>query len=143
MNGVSAFMIPLPTGGERKRNEKREHPVQPLAQAMELTARYQRAKIAYAVLPGMLCVEKSGMAMFPDKPVLMLWRMLDATDWLDQVIIKDCIDRLSISRLDCIVARLSDDADHITFCPHDTELLEPYHEASAAPKRSKRMPPVR
>jgi hypothetical protein len=131
-------MIPMPP---RRRKPRERHPIMPLAQAMELRDRYDRAQIKHDLKPGMLCKEKAGLAYFSDAPVLILWRMLDTAEWLDRQIIRDYVRENAISRCDCIVARLSDDSTHINFVPHTLECLEPYSDEEAAtPKRARKQP---
>ena len=118
---------------------RKTHPVQPLAQMMELRDRYERSQIKHDLQAGMLCVEKVGLGYFSDRPVLMLWRILDVESWLDREIIKDHVREVAINQVDCIVARLSDDASYLQFVPHAMERLEPYTELpSAKPSITKR-----
>src|ERR1041385_6537601 len=105
----------------RRRKPRERHPIMPLAQAMELRDRYDRAQVKHDLQPGMLCTEKAGLAYFSDGPVLILWRLLNSEDWLDREIIRDYVRETAISRCDCIVARLSDDATHVSFVPHSLE----------------------
>lgn len=100
----------------------------PMAQAMELKSRWERAQVHHDLRPGMLCVEKQGIGVFPDVPVLILWRLLDSADWFDRQIMKDYIGKEYMSRIDCIIGRLDEEAVRLYFIPHALELLEPYTE---------------
>lgn len=115
--------------------KSRKHPLDPMAQAMELTDRYKRARLKHDLKPGDLCVEKAGLQFFDDGPVLILWRVLDPDDWCDQQIMKDYIRKEWSNGVNCIIGRLDDDAHRVFFVPHMIEFLEPYVEERTTPRK--------
>lgn len=110
----------------RRRRHRGDHPIMPMAQAMELEDRWKRAQVDHNLQPGTLCVEKPGLGMFPDRPVMILWRKLDTDVWFDRLIMKDFVRESHANRVDCIIARLDNEANTVFFLPHSMELLEPY-----------------
>lgn len=116
-------------GAERHRPGRSKHPLDPRAQAMELVDRYKRAHVKYELKPGDLCVEKTGMGIFDDSPVLIFWRVLDPAVWCDRKIMKDFIKKEWCNGVNCLIGRLDDDANRVYFVPHMIEFLEPYVEA--------------
>lgn len=116
------FIVQLPGTGK----PLSEHPVTPLAQAMELTDRMRRMAARHTFAYGDLCVEKAGMAILKAEPVLAFVRMLDLNVFHDQQIFTEYVKDHTIDRIDCIVAVLSPDSTFIFFSLHHTALLEPY-----------------
>lgn len=104
-------------------DEPTTHPIDPRAQAMELRDRFRRAGILTPLVPGMLCREKRGMTMLRIPLVVMFWRWLDPADAQDAVLIKDTVQKLRVSRIDCIIGFLDSDGD-LVVTPSETWRLE-------------------
>lgn len=111
-----------------------KHPIDPLAQAMELRARWASVYgHPTAGLSGALVKEKRGLLRFNHDPVLIVWRMLDAEhsrqDWQ---IIKHYIKQYTVPEpCDCLVAFLDDNGKTLLCAPHSLILLDPIPDPSA------------
>lgn len=107
-----------------------ERPVRPLmeAQRMELLARWEAYNTHSPLQPGDFVAEKDGLGRLRlaarSDCLLMLWRLLDHSDWLDRQLIKYWIENGSnYDKIDCIVVMLTDDAVALAFLPHELAQL--------------------
>ena len=127
--GSGPFMMAIPMEalrGQQRNPAPAKAPASDLAAAMELSAAWKVAQQPRTVRPGELCQERETLGAFTDcAPVMMLWRMLDLTDWYDRMIIEDTLKTRYGHRFDCLVARKLSDGSIHTFT-HETWRLEPY-----------------
>lgn len=107
-----------------------EHPVHPIAQALELQDRFRRASCKNHFAPGDLCRCRRGFIDVKSDPILMYWRTLHATDFQDQKIISEWLDKHYVLYVDCIVGMLTDDGSSVIFLPFCSALLEPHDPRS-------------
>ena len=108
------------------------HPIDPLAQAMELRARYRAVYGSHDGITGILVKEKRGVPRYNHDPVMILWRDLDMDDEQDyDLAIRFARRHEALERLDCVVAYLSDCGKTLVAAPHTRKLLEPYPEPEA------------
>lgn len=113
-------------GGE----EALQHPMDPMAQAMELRDRWGRYNQNHdpRLRPGALCREQRGMSTNRLNPLLlMFWRWLDITDPQDRMLIKDCINDRMVDRLDCMIAYISE-RGNLIIAPGESWRLEVVEE---------------
>lgn len=120
---LGAEQEPLPTS----------HPIDPLAQAMELTDRLERMAADHTFEYGMLCRQKRGLGPLRTDPVLAFVRYLDLSSTIDQQIVADHIREHMINTVDCIVAMLGDKSECIHFLVGSAALLEPYEPWKKTP----------
>lgn len=98
-------------GGGGRDEEAMKHPMDPVAQAMELRDRYKRYKRKRdsRLKPGALCREQRGMTTNRLNPLLMMfWRWLDIKDPQDRMLIEDGINDRMINRIDCMTGYISE-----------------------------------
>lgn len=110
----------------------RQHPIDPLAQAMELRSRFQTVHGDTLQFPqhtavGRLFKEKAGVRRYLHDPVLIVWRMLDMEDSQDWEIVKDYISKFHVlDRFDCVTGMLNEEGTTVMAQPHSLCLLTPY-----------------
>jgi hypothetical protein len=113
------------------------HPMDPLAQAMELRARFRDVYGDVMSLPGAherpivgsLVKGKRGLSRYKGDPVLIVWRMLDDDNWQDVELVTDYIKRhFCGERMDCITGYLNDGGNTVVLEPHALRLLDVYPE---------------
>lgn len=113
----------------RDMDEEQKVPSRPVleAQEMELKARFALYNEKNKLQIGDLVEEKQGCGVVrkesQDTIAFMLWRWLDSDDWQDRAIMEDHIHRHHVSRLDCVVAYVTDDGFGLQFLPHDSNAL--------------------
>ncbi len=99
-----------------------------LAQRMELERRWDLYREPQDLQPGDLVLEKEGLGMLDPKlrqvTMLLVWRLLDPADPLDQAVATDFAKRFYGSAFDCIVGWLNDDATSMLFLPHERARLQ-------------------
>lgn len=110
--------------------EPKSHPIQSLAQAMELRDRFRRAQVKAAFEPGMLCREKLGMQVLKTPRLIMFWRWLHPEDEQDALLIADSVDKRMVNRTDCMVGYL-DNAGDLCVTHFESWRLEPCTEFDA------------
>lgn len=108
-----------------------EHPIHPVAQAMELTDRFRRATNAAPLAPGMLCREKRGMGVLRRNPVVMLWRWLDPADVVDREMLKAYMIKHVSNRADCVIGFLDQDGELVIHVGESWR-MQPASEADLA-----------
>jgi hypothetical protein len=106
MSGILASMM-----SQRDDDTPATHPIDPRAQAMELRDRFRRAMVSTQFEPGMLCIEKRGMALLRSPQLVVFWRWLEPTDVQDAAMIADSVEKSLVHRTDCIVGLLDHDGD--------------------------------
>jgi hypothetical protein len=84
-------------------DQPKTHPIDELAQAMELRDRFRRAAVTTEFQPGMLCREKRGMATIKLRGLVMFWRWLDPKDAQDAAMIDEIARKMFSHRHDCII----------------------------------------
>ena len=127
MSDGTPFMMAIPFRHGQHQQPATKPPASDLAAAMELEAAWKIAQQPRSVRPGELCQERETLTIFTDEKrvPLVLWRMLDPTDWYDALIIEDMLKTRYGHRIDCLVARKLADGSIHTF-PHESWRLEPY-----------------
>lgn len=110
--------------------QPKDHPIHPLAQAMELRDRFRRAHVKAALEPGMLCREKPGMAALKTSRLIIFWRWLKPEDTQDALIIEDAVANKAVNCTDCMVGFLDHEGDLIVVC-FESWRLEPCAEFDA------------
>ncbi len=127
MNGFK-MVLPLSAMGGNDGDDDTPPPRPDMrAQRMELETRFKRYHEAHEFKPGDLVAEKEGLGTVRDgeRTALIYWRALDPSAVLDAVIIKDFAEHQHVSAVDCLVAKLADDAGSVVTIPHDSSRLRP------------------
>jgi hypothetical protein len=118
-----AEMFAAMLGGQRE-PESETHPIDPLAQAMELRDRFRRAMIQAPLEPGMLCTEKRGMGILTTARLVMFWRWLDPAVDEDAAIIDRAVTNQAVHHTDCMVGFL-DENGSLRIMDFESWRLEP------------------
>lgn len=105
-------------------DESKVHPIDPMAQAMELRDRFRRGHLVTLFQPGMLCREKRGLGILKHDPLVMFWRWLDPTDAQDAAMIDDAARKRDQDKVDCLIGFIDADSDMNIFV-HESWRLEP------------------
>jgi hypothetical protein len=132
--------VGAPRAAEAPLAEPRKHPIDPLAQGMELLRRWQSVYVSLYEQPtepplGRLFVEKEGLCTLTPAPVLIVWRWLDINDYQDRRVIGDAIESARTApgeRFNCMVGMLTQKAQTVQFQPHATRLLTPFDQEAKA-----------
>lgn len=100
------------------------------AQAMELRDRWERWNVPSDLKPGDLVMERPGLGSrkphFRKNELLILWRMLDPTNPVDQMHIEQAIQRgnSGTDRQDCMVGSLEEHGICVNIYPNELRHLE-------------------
>lgn len=126
------------------RDQSEPEPIFPVleAQAMELSLRWQEAHKPSDLKPGDLCREKRGLGStrppYRTKRLLIVWRLLNLDNWIDQQHIEGLLKQSSAGtdRPDCLVGILTDDGSAVGIVPHQLSQLQRWRQGdddAAAP----------